>query len=99
LQSIDLLSNATRILADSAIANFKVNKDSLNDALDRNPILVTVLNSVIGYEKGAAIAKQAYTEKRSVLDVALEQTNLDPEQLKVLLDPARLTQGGVPDNS
>ncbi len=97
LQSIDLLSNSTRVLADSAIADFKINADRLNDALDRNPILVTALNRVIGYEKGAAIAKQAYIEKRSVLEVAREQTDLDVEQLKALLDPARLTEGGIPD--
>jgi fumarate hydratase class II len=97
LQSIDLLANSARVLADSAIAGFKINADQLNQALDRNPILVTALNRVIGYEKGAAIAKQAYVEKRSVLDVAREQTSLDLEQLKGLLDPAKLTEGGIPD--
>jgi fumarate hydratase class II len=97
LQSIDLLSNAACVLADSAISEFKVNTARLNQALDRNPILVTALNHVIGYEKGAAIAKQAYAENRAVLDVAKEQTGMDVEQLKTLLDPARLTAGGMPD--
>ena len=97
LQSIELLSNVARVLADKAIGGFKVNTDKLNEALERNPILVTALNRVIGYEKGAAIAKQAYIEKRSVLDVALENTDLNIDQLKSLLDPAKLTQGGLPD--
>ncbi len=97
LQSIELLSNSTRVLADKAIRDFQVNNDQLNDALDRNPILVTALNSVIGYEKGAAIAKQAYIEKRAVLEVALENTELGKETLESLLDPAKLTAGGIPD--
>ncbi|HET7777928.1 MAG TPA: aspartate ammonia-lyase, partial [Rudaea sp.] len=59
------------------------------------PILVTALNPVIGYEKGAATAKQAYKEGRPILDVALETTGLSKAQLKQLLDPAALTKGGV----
>jgi fumarate hydratase class II len=95
LQSIELLSNATRQLADKAIDGFVVNLNNLQLALDRNPILVTALNRVIGYDKGAAIAKQAYAEGRPVLDVALEMTNLSKEELEKLLDPMQLTQGGI----
>ena len=51
-----------RLLADEAIAGFKVRQDRVREALDRNPILVTALNPIIGYEKAAAIAKQAYKE-------------------------------------
>jgi len=95
LQSIALLANASSALADAAIKGFKVNKQKLDDALDRNPILVTALNSVIGYDKGAAIAKQAYKEGRAIRDVAAEQTKLKPEQLRELLDPLELTKGGI----
>ena len=59
-----------RVLADKAIAGFTVNEARLAEALERNPILVTALNPVIGYEKGAAIAKQAYAEGRPILEVA-----------------------------
>jgi fumarate hydratase class II len=95
LQSIDLLSNAARVLADSAIAGFTVNQERVNAALDRNPILITALNPVIGYELGAKIAKRAYAEGRPVRDVAAEMTNLSREELNRLLDPMQLTQGGV----
>jgi fumarate hydratase, class II len=95
LQSIELLGNASRVLADSAIAGFTVNEQRLKEALERNPILVTALNPVIGYEKGAAIAKQAYREGRPILEVAAAETDLDPEQLARLLDPAELTRGGI----
>jgi fumarate hydratase class II len=95
LQSIEILANASRALADTAIAGFKVREERIKQALDKNPILVTALNSVIGYDKGAATAKQAYKEGRPILDVALETTGLSKEKLKELLDPMALTKGGV----
>jgi len=95
LQSIEILSKATRVLADKAISGFSVNLDKLQATLDKNPILVTALNRAIGYEKGAAIAKQAYAEGRSIIEVAREHTDLSEEQLKQLLDPAKLTRGGI----
>jgi fumarate hydratase class II len=95
LQSIELLANAARALAERAIAGFTVNKARLAEALNRNPILVTALNPVIGYEKGAAIAKQAYAQGRPILEVAQQVTGLPRERLAKLLDPAELTTGGI----
>ena len=95
LESIEILANVSRLLADKAIAGFKVNDDNLNAALDRNPILVTALNPVIGYELGAKVAKTAYAEGRPVKDVAREMTDLTDEELDRLLDPAELTLGGL----
>jgi fumarate hydratase class II len=97
LQSIQLLANVSRALADSAIAGFQVNSARLAEALARNPILVTALNPVIGYEKGAAIAKQAYAQGRPIREVALENTKLSRDELAKLLDPAQLTKGGIRD--
>jgi fumarate hydratase class II len=95
LESVRLLASAVRALADSAIAGFQVNRARIAQALDRNPILVTALNAAIGYDKGAAIAKKAYAEGRPILDVAAEVTGMPREELKRLLDPAALTQGGI----
>jgi len=95
LQSIQILSTASRSLADSAIAGFTINQENLDAALGRNPILVTALNPVIGYEKGAAVAKRAYAEGRPVKDIAREMTNLSDEELDRLLDPAALAEGGI----
>ena len=91
LQSIGLLASVSRLLADKAIAGFRVNRDRLRENLERNPILVTALNDLIGYEAGARIAKQAYLEGRPVLDVAREHTGMDVATLRRLLDPSRLT--------
>ena len=95
IQSIETLATASVCLADKAIAGFTVNNDNINRALDRNPILVTALNPVIGYEKGAAVAKKAYKEGRPLKDVAREMTDLTDEELDRLLDPASLTEGGI----
>ncbi len=95
LQSIEILANASVCLADSAISGFTVNLDNINRALDRNPILVTALNPVIGYEKGAAVAKKAYAEGRPIKDIAREETDLTDEELDRLLDPADLAKGGI----
>jgi fumarate hydratase class II len=95
LQSAEILGRGARLLADSAIAGFTVNEDKLNEALDKNPILVTALNSIIGYEKGAAIAKQAYKDGRPIREVAKELTDLSDAELDRLLDPAELAKGGI----
>ena len=95
LRSIELLANVSRLLADKAIAGFRVREDRLQQSLARNPILITAANAVIGYEKGAAIAKKAYKEGRPVLEIALRETGLSEKTLKKLLDPAALTRGGI----
>jgi fumarate hydratase, class II len=95
IQSLELLSIASRNLADHALVGFSVNRDRMNDALARNPILVTALNRLIGYEKGASIAKKAYAEGRPILDVAAEMTDLSLDELRRLLDPKALTEGGI----
>ena len=95
LQSVEILSSACTCLADKAISGFTVNEENINRALDRNPILVTALNPVIGYELGAAVAKKAYAEGRPVKEVAREMTDLTDDELDRLLDPAGLTEGGI----
>ena len=90
LQSIEILANASEVLAEKAIAGFTVNEDNISSALARNPILVTALNTVIGYELGASIAKTAYKEGRAVIDVAEEMTDLSRAELEKLLDPKEL---------
>nr|WP_269465489.1 class II fumarate hydratase [Steroidobacter denitrificans] len=97
LQSIELLAAGARVLADSAIAGFTVNEARIGAALERNPILVTALNPVIGYEMGAKIAKQAYAQERPVREVAAEQTGLSADELASLLDPQALTRPSPAD--
>ncbi|MCC6171688.1 MAG: aspartate ammonia-lyase, partial [Gammaproteobacteria bacterium] len=98
LENIRLLASATRALDERAIAGFTVNSAHLAAALERNPVLVTALNPVIGYEQGAAIAKRALAEGRPIAEVAAEMTGLPAARLARLLDPKALTGGGILDD-
>jgi len=90
LQSITLLSNSCKSLADNCIADFVLNTENIRAGLANNPILVTALNEEIGYDKAAEIAKRAYREKRPILDVAAEMTDLSIDRLTELLNPGNL---------
>ena len=96
LQSLEIAANASIQLADQAIKSFEVNTNKLLETLEVNPILVTALNRIVGYETGAKIAKKAYQTGQPVLEVAKELTELDEETLKQYLNPALLTEGGNP---
>ena len=92
LKSINLLGNSMPLLAKKCIKTFKVNGENISEDLNRNPILVTALNPIIGYKKAAEIAKKAYKEKRSIIDVAEEMTTIERKELESLLDPKNLTK-------
>jgi len=95
LESILILSRACVMLADKAVAGFTVDEKRLRGVLERNPILVTALNPIIGYDKAAAIAKKAYAEGRPILEVAADETDLSKKELAKILDPATLALGGI----
>jgi fumarate hydratase, class II len=96
LQSIHLLANGARALADAAISGFKVNERHIAAALERNPMLITALTPVLGYEQAAQIAKQAYEQGRPIREVVAERTQLQASELDALLDPRRLTRADRP---
>ena len=95
LQSIELMWRSAETMANNCIGDFQVNTEKLNQGLDRNPILVTALNPVIGYNNAAAIAKAAYQQNRPIIDVALEMTDLSQAELEALLSPLELSKGGL----
>jgi len=95
LQSIEIISNVSRVLADSAISDFTVREDNLQQTLAKNPILVTALNPIIGYAKAAEVAKSAYKQQRPIIDVAEEMTDIPRAELEKILAPKHLATGGV----
>lgn len=95
LQSIKILGNVSKVLADKAITTFNVREDNTQTVLSRNPILVTALNPIIGYVKAAEIAKVAYKQGMPIIDVAEAMTDLSREKLEKLLEPQHLTTGGI----
>lgn len=90
LQSINLLTTSCAALNDKVVKELMVNTDKIAQNLSRNPILATGLNDLIGYDKSAAIAKQAYLQQRTILEVAREMTDLSEDILKSKLDPKSL---------
>ncbi|HLR76886.1 MAG TPA: lyase family protein, partial [Balneolaceae bacterium] len=97
LQSIEILANAADNFAKRSVSRLSVNEERIADMVERNPVLVTALNPVIGYDKGSKIAKKAFKEKRPVKEVAREITDLSDEELDELLDPIKMTKGGFMD--
>ena len=95
VQSTNLISNTAVSLSKKAILSFKVNKSVIDNSLNSNPILITALNRIIGYEKGAYIAKKAYKLGLPIIDIALQETNISLKNLKKILNPYLLTKGGI----
>ena len=94
LNSGELIARASQSLGEKAIGPMEVLDQHMKEPLSKTPVLVTSLTPYIGYMKAAAIAKRAREENLPILDVALEQTDLDPELLSRLLDPRFLADGG-----
>lgn len=94
LESIEILAAATANEAERSVSRISVNRERIEEMVGRNPILVTALNPIIGYDKAAEIAKKAFAEGRPVKDVAREMTDLSDEELDEALDPIKLTRGG-----
>ncbi|MDX1587516.1 MAG: class II fumarate hydratase [Oleiphilaceae bacterium] len=97
LEMTGLVSRVSVLLADNAIDGMTLNQEVMAGAVGRNPVLVTALNPVIGYAKAAEVAKKAYATGQSILEVAAAETDVPRETLEQLLDPIKLTRGGLPD--
>lgn len=94
LESIELLAAAARHLADGAVRGLAVREEALSRPLARSPLLATALTPLIGYDLAARIARKALEEDRTVLELALELTDLEEAELRRLLDPRNLTRRG-----
>ncbi len=94
LESINILGNAVANFADKSVSRLNVNKEQMAEMVGRNPVLVTALNPLIGYDRASEIAKKAFKESRPVKEVAREMTDLSDEELDEALDPIKMTKGG-----
>ena len=91
LNSANLLASSAQHLDEKAISKLRINRERIESQLSQNPILVTALNPVIGYEKAAEIAKIAMKEGRSIIDVAEENTDIERAALERLLSAKSMT--------
>jgi fumarate hydratase class II len=94
-QSMDIIINATNAFADKCVRGLEANPEKATGWLAKNAILVTALNPVIGYLKGAEVAKEAMSSNRTVREVVVEKGYLTPEEADDLLDVRSLTEGGI----
>ena len=94
LESIELLANAANNLADESVSKLTVREDIISEKIGINPVLITALNPIIGYDLAAKIAKKAYAEGRALKDVAKEMTDLSDKDLNTALNPMKMTKGG-----
>jgi fumarate hydratase class II len=94
LQSITLLATVSRLLGEKAIAQFEVNEHRMVELVHRNPILATVLNPIIGYDRAAEVVKKATKEKKTVKHVVVEMGYLSAAEADRILDPAVMTKSG-----
>jgi len=95
LQSINLLSSASRIFADKCIVGIKADKKRCEEMIEKSLAMCTVLAPIIGYDAAAKIAKEAYETGKTVRQVALEKKILPENELNKILDPWAMTEPGV----
>jgi fumarate hydratase, class II len=91
LESIGLLASSSRNFSRRAIEGLQADSDRASGFVEQSLAMCTVLAPVIGYEKAAAIAKEAYRSGRTVREVAREVSGIPPQQLDELLDPRSQT--------
>ncbi len=94
-QSMDIIINAVNAFRDKCVAGVQANRSKAEGWLAKNAILVTALNPVIGYAKGAAVAKEAMATNRTVREVVVEKGYLTAEEADRLLNVYNLTEGGI----
>ncbi|MBE2200257.1 MAG: aspartate ammonia-lyase [Anaerolinea sp.] len=94
-QSMDIIINAVTAFADKCVVGLQANPEKAAGWLAKNAILVTALNPVIGYQKGAEVAKEAMSSNRTVREVVVEKGYLPVEEVDRLLDVRNLTDGGI----
>ncbi len=94
-QSMDVIINAVNAFTDKCVVGLKANPEKATGWLAKNAILVTALNPVIGYQKGAEVAKEAMATNRTVREVVVDKGYLSGEEVDRLLNVRNLTDGGI----
>jgi fumarate hydratase, class II len=95
LESVQLLSAVSRVLADKALAGLIANEETCRSYVEISPSMATALNPLIGYDRAAEIAKRSFKEKRPVRELAAEMTRLSRDEIARALDPRRQTEPGL----
>jgi fumarate hydratase class II len=92
LQSIELLSRAARVFADRCVVGIEANRERCESLVEQSLAMCTSLAPIIGYDKAADLAKEAFKTGKTVRQIARERKLLDDAALDKALDPRRMTQ-------
>jgi fumarate hydratase class II len=95
LQSIELLANASRLLAERCVDGIEANVERCAELVERSLAMVTSLAPKIGYDRAAEIAKESFRTGRTVRELAREKQVLPDEELERALDARAQTEGGI----
>ncbi len=95
LQSIDILANASTMFAERCVEGIEANQARLSEMVEKSLAMCTSLAPVIGYDKAASIAKEAFATGRTVREIAQDQQVLPADELDKVLDPYGMTEGGI----
>jgi fumarate hydratase class II len=92
LTSIDLLTKGIAAFADKCVTGIEADEQRCKEMIEQSLAMCTALAPVIGYDRAAELAKQAYSSGRTIREVATEAQVLPEEELERLLDPASMTR-------
>ena len=92
LQSIEILANGARTFTDKCVVGIEANEAICTQSVERNLAICTSLAPAIGYDKAAAISKEAFKTNRTVREVAIEWDVLPADELNALLDGRAMTE-------
>ncbi len=92
LESISLLTGVTHAFVDFCSDDMEANVEACEAAVEKSLSMCTSLNPLIGYEKAAALAKEAFKTGKTIRELCLEQEILPEETLAEALDPMRMTE-------
>jgi fumarate hydratase class II len=96
IQSITLLAHVSQLLAEKTIKGLEIDAERMAELVDRNPIIATVLNPLIGYDKAAEVVKRAVKEMKTVQQVVVEMGYFTPEEASKILNPVSMTKSEYP---
>lgn len=95
LQSVEILAGVSRLLAERCVEGLEADRERCEQMVERSLAMVTSLAPLIGYDRAAEIAKEAFRSGRTVREVARERSGLDEQALAEALDARRQTEGGI----
>jgi fumarate hydratase, class II len=94
-QEMDVMIGSVRAFTDKLVLHVQANPEKATAWLEKNAIIATALNPVVGYEKGAAAVKKAVAENRSIVDVVVELGYMTREEALKVMDVRKMTEGGI----